>query len=251
MMTSTAPTALIAEDEPVLLAELEETLGRLWPELKIVARARDGVEALQLIAEQSPTILFLDIVMPGMTGLEVARHVSRSHVVFVTAYDHYAVSAFERGALDYVLKPINTGRLADTLQRIRGRLSQPPANLSSILAELAHNGGAHNYLRWINASAGNTIRLITVDEVAYFRADNKYTIVATRSAESLIRKSIRELIEQLDPNQFWQIHRSTVVNVAAIAGVTREFGGRLNVKLKDRDEVLTVSETFAHLFRQM
>ena len=133
----------------------------------------------------------------------------------------------------------------------RQRLSQPPADLSNILAELTHNGGTHNYLRWINASAGNSIKLITVDEVCYFRADNKYTIVATRGGESLIRKSIKELLEQLDPGLFWQIHRSTVVNVAAIAGVTREFGGRLNVKLKDRSEVLTVSETFAHLFRQM
>ncbi|MEX2199630.1 MAG: LytTR family DNA-binding domain-containing protein [Burkholderiales bacterium] len=248
-----APTAVIAEDEPVLRAQLRELLGAVWPELRIVAIAEDGGQAVEALREHAPDVLFLDIQMPGLSGLEVARQASnRHHVVFVTAYHQYAVAAFEEGAVDYVMKPLNAERLATACERVKSRLSAAPANLENLLRVLAGmSAPRQSYLRWINASMGADVKLITVDEVRYFQADTKYTRVVTAESESLIRKSLKELLGELDPALFWQIHRSTVVNVGAIAGVARDFAGRLSVKLKDRKETLVVSESFAHLFRQM
>ncbi|WP_077037258.1 LytTR family DNA-binding domain-containing protein [Pelomonas sp. KK5] len=253
------PTAVIAEDEETLRHELVEQLGQLWPELAIVGEAADGVQALRMIDQHQPDVLFLDIQMPGATGLDVARQVgARSHVVFVTAYDQYAVAAFDHGAVDYVLKPLSAARLFTAISRVRQRLAGPPAeyaqNVHQALDQLAGPrpaGNGRNYLRWINASVGQTLRLITVDEVLYFQSDNKYTRVATREGEALIRKPLKELVDELDPNQFWQIHRSTLVNASAVEAVTRDFRGRMQLKLKARGEALLVAESYTHLFRQM
>jgi len=245
-------TAIVAEDEETLRHQLVEQLGQLWPELTIVGAAADGVQALRLLDEHKPDILFLDIQMPGATGLEVARQANgRSRVVFVTAYDEHAVAAFEQGAVDYVLKPFTAARLFTTISRLKERLGSPPARLDSALGQLAAAPATKTFLRWINASVGQNLRLITVEEVHYFQADNKYTRVATAEGEALIRKPLKELVDELDPNQFWQIHRSTLVNVSMIAGVTRDFRGRMLVKLRKRDETLLVSDTYAHQFRQM
>jgi DNA-binding LytR/AlgR family response regulator len=246
-------TAIIAEDEPVLRIELREMLGKLWPELDIVAEAGDGIEALHALHAHAPRVLFLDIQMPGLSGLEVAKQASgRCHVAFVTAYDKYAVTAFEQGAIDYVMKPFSPARLATTVTRLKDKLANAPANLDNLLTTLAEAAGARKeYLRWITASQGNDLRLITVDEIVYFQADNKYTLVVTPDQESLIRRSIKELIDELDPQTFWQIHRGTLVNVNSIAGLHRDVGGRLRVKLKQRNETLAVSEPYYHLFKQM
>ena len=247
------PTAVIAEDEPLLRDELMETLAALWPELDIVAEAEDGIEALHALQTYAPEILFLDIQMPGMTGIEVARQASgRCHVAFVTAYDQYAVAAFEEGAVDYVMKPFSPARLATTVGRLKEKLRSVPANLDGLLQALAANANARKeYVRWIRASQGNDLRLITVEEICYFKADNKYTLVVTAEQESLIRRPIKELIDELDPNTFWQIHRSTLVNVNAIAGIKRDIGGHLLVKLKQRAETLPVSDPYAYRFKQM
>jgi len=244
--------AVIAEDEPVLRAELRETLARVWPELEICAEAEDGIAALRALSDHAPDILFLDIEMPGLSGLEVAKQASgRSHVVFVTAYDKYAVTAFEEGAVDYVMKPFSPARLATTVTRLKSKVASAPANLDALLKSLAGARAKKEYLRWITASQGNDLRLITVEEIVYFQADNKYTLVVTPEQESLIRRPIKELIDEIDPQVFWQIHRGTLVNVSAIAGVTRDMGGRLRVKLKQRKETLAVSEPYYHLFKQM
>ena len=248
----TAPAAVIAEDEPVLRAQLQDMLGAAWPGLNIVAAVEDGVRAMQALDRHHPDVLFLDIQMPGLTGLEVARRASeRCHVVFVTAYDQYAVAAFEQGALDYLMKPLSLERLASACERVRQRLSSAPADLRRLLDTLARIGPARPHLRWINASVGTDVKLITVDEVLYFQSDTKYTRVVTANEESLIRKPLKELLDELDTTMFWQIHRSTIVNASAIAGVTRNVAGRLAVRLKHRKETLPVSEPFAHLFRQM
>ena len=246
------PTALIAEDEAVLRAELRAHLGALWPELRIVGEAANGFEALQLLDRLTPDLVFLDIQMPGLTGLEVARQTAnRCHVVFVTAFDAHAVAAFEQGAVDYVLKPYSVERLALAVSRLRQRIGSAPAPLDSVLRELASVAPAKKHLRWINASKGQELTLITVDEVLYFQADTKYTRVVTADSEALIRASLKDLQEELDPACFWPIHRGTIVNANAIAGVTRDFRGRVLVRLKARTEKLTVSETHEHLFRQM
>ncbi len=251
MMSS--PTAIIAEDEPVLRAQLEELLSAVWPELAVVAAAEDGLQAMRALADYAPDVLFLDIQMPGLTGLEIARHASgRCHVVFVTAYDQYAVAAFEAGAVDYVMKPLNAARLTIACGRVKKRLPGSPAGLDNLLEMLAKRvERARPYLRWINASQGTDVRLITIDEICYFQSDTKYTRAVTASHESLIRKSLKELSDELDPSLFWQIHRSTIVNMNAIAGVTRDLAGHLIVKLKSRKESLPVSQPFAHLFKQM
>ena len=248
-----AATALIAEDEATLADELAETLDTLWPELSICAIARDGKDAVRLFEKHVPQVLFLDIEMPGMSGLEVARRASRrSHVVFVTAYDRYAVAAFERGAVDYVMKPIEAGRLAETVTRLKERLHTAPANLEEILKALAERVGPQpDYIRWITASQGRDLRLITTDDICYFQADNKCTLVVTASQESLIYRTIRELAEALDPSTFWQIHRGTIINVRHICGITRDYRGRLRVRLRQRKETLPVSAPYAHRFRQM
>jgi DNA-binding LytR/AlgR family response regulator len=246
-------TALIAEDESVLRQELREALAATWPELAIVGEAADGLAALRGLGELSPDVLFLDIEMPGVSGLEVAHQASgRCHVVFVTAYDQYAVSAFDEGAVDYLLKPLSPSRLARAVARLRERLAGPPARLDALLASLASRPAKQNsYLRWINASQGNRVRLITVAEICYFQADSKYTRVVTVDGEALIRKAIKDLVQELDPDAFWRIHRSTVVNVGEVTGVCRDVHGRLTVQLRRRRETLPVSEPYAHLFRQM
>jgi DNA-binding LytR/AlgR family response regulator len=245
-------TSVIAEDEDVLREELRALLVALWPELEILALARNGFEALQLVERHRPDIVFLDIEMPGLTGLDVARQCDGlCHVVFVTAYDAHALAAFELGAIDYVLKPYDAARVALTVRRVRHRLDSAPASLGVVLRELANAAPPARFLRWINAAQGNEVRLITVDEVCYFQGDMKYTRVVTADSEALIKRSLKELHAELDPATFWQIHRSTIVNANAIAGVTRTFGGRVSVKLKVRSERLAVSAAHEQLFRQM
>ena len=244
-------TGLIAEDEDVLRAELRSHLASLWPELDVVAEAANGIEALRALDRHAPQVAFLDIEMPGLTGLDVARQIQgRCHVVFVTAYDAHAIAAFEQGAIDYVLKPYEGARLALAVRRVQDRLRSTPLPLDGLLRELARVP-SREYLRWINASQGQEVRLITVDEVCYFQSDTKYTRVVTASGEALIRRSLKELLDELDPHCFWQIHRATVVNASAIAGVSRDFRGRVSVKLKARPERLPVSDAHVHLFRQM
>ncbi len=241
---------MVAEDEDVVRAELRQQLQTLWPELRLVGSASSGLEALQLLEEHAPDVLFLDIEMPGLTGLQVAQQAQgRCHVVFVTAYDSYAVQAFETGAVDYLLKPLDSQRLQSTLARLRARLHEPPANLEKMLQELSLRATPPSYLRWIKASLGDVVKLITVNDVAYFQADNKYTRVVTSSGEALVRSSLQELLRELDPTSFWQIHRGIIVNVAAIHSVYRSFRGTLQVKLKQRPEELPVSATYAERFR--
>ncbi len=245
--------AILAEDEPVLRSGLQRLLADVWPELDIVAMATDGLQAGQLLAQHRPDVLFLDIQMPGCSGLEVAKSASgRCHVVFVTGYDQHAVAAFEQGAVDYLIKPITAARLAIACGRVRERLATAPANLDSLVAKLTDAiANKRTYLRWINVEYGPNVRLVTVEEICYFQADMKYTRLVTADRESLIRMSLKELHDVLDPAEFWQIHRSTIVNVNAIAEVSRDVGGNPLLHLKSRGETLQVSQPFAHLFRQM
>lgn len=246
-------TAVIAEDESILRAELRETLAGIWPELVICAEAEDGIEALRALATHTPDIVFLDIQMPGASGLEVARHASgKCHVVFVTAYDKYAAAAFDQGAVDYVMKPFSPTRIATAVERLKKQIQSTPAALDDVLKLLTiWNRDEKEYLRWVTASHGLELRLITADEICYFQADNKYTLVVTADRESLIRRTIKELVEEVDPRMFWQIHRGTLVNVNAIAGVQRDVTRHLRVKLKLRKEMLPVSESYLHLFKSM
>lgn len=252
-MSGTSVRAVVAEDEALLRDELCAHLGALWPEIDIVAAVADGRAALDALVAHAPRVLFLDIQMPGLSGIEVASRASgRCHVVFVTAHDEFAVTAFEQGAVDYVMKPFSPDRLAVTIDRLKARLSAEPANLDGLLERLTRAlGNPRSYLRWVNASQGDDLRLITVDEICYFKSDAKYTRVVTASQDSLIRKSVRELALQLDPDAFRQIHRSIIVNVAEIAAVSRDFRGRLYLKLKHRNETLPVSQPYSGLFRQM
>lgn len=247
------PTAILAEDEPILRTQLEGKLKKLWPELDIIASVEDGAAALEALEDRVPDFMFLDIQMPEMTGVEVARLVAgRSHVVFVTAYDQYAIQAFETGAVDYLLKPATDERLAVTIERLKAKLASPPADLNAVLAKLTQQIGARKErLQWIKATLGQNLRLIPVAEVLFFQSDEKYTRVVTADSEALIKTPIRELLDGLDPESFWQIHRSTVVNVSAIAGVTRDFRGQAHVKIKGKDESLVVSRIYSHLFKQM
>ena len=247
-----SPCAILAEDEKVLRDELRQHLRELWPELRIVGEAATGVEALDLLERLSPDVMFLDIEMPRMSGIDVAQQAQgQCHIAFVTAYDAHAVAAFDAGAVDYVLKPLERGRLRLAVERIQQRLGSVPANLDVMLRELARSVAPRSYLRWINASVGQSLRLITVDEVIYFQSDTKYTRVVTANQEALIRKPLQELHTELDPAIFWPIHRSTVVNANAILGVSRDYRGRLSLSLKQRPEVLSVSESHQHLFKQM
>jgi DNA-binding LytR/AlgR family response regulator len=247
------PTAVIAEDEPLLADELEDLLRALWPQLEIVARAGDGVAALNAIEAHRPDVAFLDIRMPLLTGVEVARQVAgRCHVAFITSYDEHALEAFEAGAMDYVLKPPTAARLATTIQRLKARLQQPPADLRRALRDLVERAPeAPRYLQWINASRGAAVRLITVEEILYFRSDQKYTLVVTADTEALIKKTIKNLAGELDPTMFWQVHRSAIVNVHAIDSVLRDDRGNLTLRLKQRPDRLPVSEAYHHLFQQM
>ena len=245
------PTAILAEDEAILRQQLQGKLAKLWPELEIIASVEDGAAALEALEDRVPDFMFLDIQMPEMTGVEVARHVAgRCHVVFVTAYDQYAIQAFETGAADYILKPATDERLAVTIERLKAKLATPPVDLNALLAKLTEQNRKER-LQWIKATVGQSLRLIPVDEVLFFQSDEKYTRVVTAEGEALIKTPIRELLDGLDPEAFWQIHRSTVVNAAAIAAVTRDFRGQAHVKVRGRDESLVVSRIYSHLFKQM
>lgn len=251
--TLPGPTAILAEDEPLLADELADLLKTLWPELQIVARASDGVAALTAIEMHQPDVAFLDIHMPLLTGIDVARQIAgRCHVAFITSYDEHAVEAFEAGAMDYVLKPPTAARLATTVQRLKARSRQAPVDLRRALRDLVDRPPASpRYLQWINASRGAAVRLITVEEILYFKSDQKYTLVVTDDTEALIKKTIKTLITELDPAMFWQVHRSTVVNFHAIDSVLRDDRGNLTLRLKRRPETLPVSEAYHHLFQQM
>ena len=247
------PTAVIAEDEPLLRTELRETLNKLWPELLICAEASDGFEALQALHQHSPQVMFLDIQMPGLSGLEVAQQASgRSNIVFISAYDRHAIEAFERGAIDYVQKPLSAARLSTTIERLKQKLAAAPADfrgVAELLRGLAVLGG--NYVKWLSVPHGGELRLIMIEDICYLRADSKYTTVATATGQFLLSSTLKLVKERLDPQAFWQIHRSVVVSVSAIRSVHRTFRGTLEVKLKDRSEVLPVSTAYAHLFRHL
>jgi DNA-binding LytR/AlgR family response regulator len=253
------PRAIIADDERLMREQLRARLTEVWPELEIIAEAKNGEEAVAAVRERSPDLAFLDIRMPGMTGIEAARAIGGAcHVVFITAYNEYAVDAFEQGAVDYVLKPAERDRLEVTVARLKQRLGQRPSDLRDLLTRLAArlDGGAPassgaERLQWIQASVGQQIKLIPVADILFFTSDEKYTRVQTETLEALIRKPIKELVEELDPAKFWQIHRSTIVNVDAIAGVTRDFRGRQLVQIKGRADKLEVSRNYTHLFKQM
>jgi DNA-binding LytR/AlgR family response regulator len=245
------PTALLAEDEPMLRAQLRSRLAEAWPELSIVAEAENGEQALALIDEHKPDVAFLDIRMPVMSGLDVARVIGgRCHVVFVTAYDEYAVAAFDEGAVDYVLKPVTPERIAKVTARLRQRLAMPPLDLTALLSRLALRDDAAP-LKWIRASLGSVMQVIPVSDVVYFQAEDKYTKVVTHEAEALIKKPIKDLFDELDQEVFWQIHRATIVNLNAIARVERDWRDQPVITLKSRPEKLTVSRTFAHRFKAM
>ncbi len=267
MTPSSSPTALIADDEPLLREALARQLAVLWPELRIVAQARNGREAVALFEAKRPDICFLDVHMPGLSGVEAARQIGRrAHLVFVTAYDQYAVQAFAAGVLDYLVKPVETERLADSVERLRERLraAQPATNtdaLLRLLAEQLEHGPAANPtrgepLRWLRVQVGTTLRLIPVDEIDFLRSDTKYTRVAWRGegdqpGEALINMALKDLLAQLDPGRFVQIHRSVVVNLGAISHVVRSENETATVHLKGRRDVLPVSRSHLHLFRQM
>ena len=251
---------VIAEDEELLRTALSSLLKEAWPQLQIVAECEDGASALESIAELQPDVAFLDIRMPGLTGIEVARGLAdaspRTQVVFVTAYDQYAIDAFEQGAIDYLLKPITRERLLATVQRIQARAAAGHPDGATLEALLRHLSArempaSKPPLVWITASAGKDTRLIMVDDVAYFQADNKYTTVMTADGEALLRTPLRELLDSLDAATFKQIHRSTIVNMKAVASVSRDDTGRGRLKLKNRPEMLTVSQPFMSLFRNM
>ena len=261
-MSAPRATALIADDEPILRGALARMLAEAWPELEIVAEARNGREAIERFEELKPDICFLDVHMPGVSGIEAAQRIGRrARLVFVTAYNQYAVQAFEHEALDYLVKPLDAARLADTIARLKERLraAQPVPDTEALLREIAahleKNAGPEK-LRWIHASVGNALRVIPVDEIDFLRSDDKYTLVAWRGdagkpGEALIRTALKDLVTQLDPQEFLQIHLSVVVNRRSISHVTRGENETASVHLKDRAEVLPVSRTYLHLFRQM
>jgi DNA-binding LytR/AlgR family response regulator len=286
-----ATTAVLADDERLMREQLRARLAEVWPELQIVAEAKNGLEAVALVDQHRPDIVFLDIRMPGLTGVEAARQIAQlaprspqegdanasadpdddellPEIVFITAYDQYAVEAFEQGVADYVLKPAERDRLLLTVDRIRKRLAArrfgpgsaeaeaapPGPNLQQLLHQLSSRlnpGSTPNYLQWIQATVGQAIQMIPVDEVLFFISDEKYTRVQTAQVEALIRKPIKELVDEIDPQRFWQIHRSTLVNVKCIAGVTRDFRGRQIVAVKGHGQKLEVSRSYAGLFKGM
>jgi DNA-binding LytR/AlgR family response regulator len=247
--------AVIADDEAPLRQFLRARLSEVWPELVICGEAKNGKEALDLIEKHRPHIAFLDIKMPGLTGMDVAEKIAGScRIVFVTAYDEYAVEAFEKEAVDYLLKPVSKERLEKTVKRLKENLATgaalPIEILQRLMPRLFHEKGSGS-LQYLRVQHGDGVRLIHVEDVIYFKAEDKYTTVITREGESLVRKTIRELAEELDPEKFWQIHRGSIVNVRFIARVSRSLTGKGVVKLKDRSETLAVSSRYMHLFRQM
>jgi DNA-binding LytR/AlgR family response regulator len=273
------PRAVLADDERLMRDQLRARLAEVWPELQVVAEAKNGLEAVALVEQHRPDIVFLDIRMPGLTGVDAARQIAQlppreghedgdgdllPEIVFITAYDQYAVEAFEQGVADYVLKPAERDRLQVTVGRIQKRLAArrsggdageaagpPLQQLLHALSARLHPGGTPQYLQWIQATVGQAIQMIPVDEVLFFVSDEKYTRVQTAQVEALIRKPIKELVDEVDPRLFWQIHRSTLVNVKAIAGVTRDFRGRQIVSVKGHPEKLEVSRSYTGLFKGM
>jgi DNA-binding LytR/AlgR family response regulator len=275
MAMTKMPRAVIADDERLMREQLRTRLHQVWPDLEIVAEAKNGLEAVQAVSVHQPDVIFLDIRMPGLTGVEAAKEIAQlelsddallPEMVFITAYDQYAIDAFEQGVIDYVLKPAEPERLRLTAERLKARLKQranglnDPQDNSRVthsVQQLLHvlsaqvSGRPAQYLSWLQASVGQTIQMVAVEDVLYCVSDEKYTRVQTAKQEFLIRKPIKELVEELDPAIFWQIHRSTLVNVKAIAGVTRDERGRQEVLLKGRSEKLPVSRSAAQLFRSM
>ena len=254
------PTALIADDEPLLRERLAALLARTWPVLRIAAEARNGREAVELFETRAPQIVFLDVHMPGLSGIDAARSmVGRAQIVFVTAYEQYAVQAFEQGAIDYLVKPFDEARLAQTVARLQERLTPPsPADavpmqalLERLSVELRGHNPAPRHLQWIKASVGSTVRLIPVEQVHFMRSDEKYTLVVWDGGEAVIRKTIRELADELDPERYAQIHRSVIVNLTRVTHVTRGLNETADAHLEGRSETLPVSRSFLHLFRQM
>jgi len=260
-MTPTQPTALIADDEPLLREILRSRLASAWPTLQVVAEARNGREAVELARQCKPDICFLDVHMPGVDGIEAARRIGRSaHLVFVTAYEQYALQAFEAGVIDYIVKPVVPARLAETVARLRERLQQPVQHSDALLQQLAEQlsrarGQGPEPLRWLRASVGQALRLIEVEAIDYLKADSKYTLVAWRDegqpAEALIRLPLRELLAQLDAQQFVQVHRAVVVNLRAVQRVVRGANETADIHLRGRSETLPVSRSYLHLFREM
>ena len=252
-----AATALIVDDEAPMRDQLRARLRDVWPELDIVGEAANGIDAVSMAQQHAPDIVFLDIRMPGQNGIEAARHLcKRSHIVFVTAYDQYAIDAFEHGAMDYLLKPVVAERLAMTCARLRERLLRAPEPIGERLQQLASllqqgEQKKPNYLRWIQAQVGTSLRMISTREILFFQSDDKYTLVQTVQAEMLIRKTLKELADELDPDEFWRIHRSTLVRVDAIAEVARDERGRQMLKVRGFPTALEVSRNHAHLFQQM
>jgi DNA-binding LytR/AlgR family response regulator len=255
-------TALIADDEPLLREHLAAHLARQWPELELVAQARNGREAVELFEQMRPDVVFLDVHMPGCSGVDAARAIGPlAHIVFVTAFEQYAVQAFEQGAIDYVVKPLDEARLAATVARLKERLADRAARqgdnaqLDAALEQLARRLSRHPAtlprLQWIRASVGSTVKLIPVEQIAYLRSDEKYTLVVWDGGEALIRKPIRELIDELDPEQFAQVHRSVIVNLKQVAQVIRGANETAEVHLRGRTVTLPVSRSYLHLFRQM
>ena len=283
MNTTLKPRAVLADDERLMREQLRARLAEVWPELELVAEAKNGIEAVQLVEQHRPDIVFLDIRMPGLTGVDAARQIAQlepaegedefplPEIVFITAYDQYAVEAFEQGVVDYVLKPAERERLSLTVERVKKRLAAkqsndagdasgdgsdvpPSAPLQQLLHQLSarlNPGSAQKYLQWIQATVGQTIQMIPVDDVLFFVSDEKYTRVQTAQVEALIRKPIKELVDELDPQLFWQIHRSTLIAVKSIAGVTRDFRGRQIVSVKGHGEKLEVSRSYTGLFKGM
>jgi DNA-binding LytR/AlgR family response regulator len=253
-------TALVAEDEPLLRERLVALLASLWPELRVVAQARNGREAVELFDQFQPEVAFLDVHMPGLNGIEVARCIgARAQLVFVTAFDKYAVEAFRQGAIDYLLKPIEEERLAGTVQRLRARLQAPAqapepgweATLERMAAQLRDRLAPRQWLKWIKASVGSTVRLIPVEQVIYVKSDNKYTMVVWDGGEALIRKTIRELADELDPERFAQVHRSAIVCLDRVSHFTHGPGDSGELHLKGRGDRVPVSRSYLHLFQQM
>ena len=276
MSTTHSPEAaaavrgVIADDERLMRDQLKARLAEVWPELQIVGEAKNGLEAVDLVQQHKPDLVFLDIRMPGLTGVDAARQIAQMdigddehlpEIVFITAYDQYAIEAFEQGVADYVLKPAERERLGVTVSRIKQRLAlrgtddEPPApHLQQLLHKLSaklNPGGTPPALKWIQATVGQAIQMIPIEDVLFFISDEKYTRVQTATIEALIRKPIKELVDEVDPDLFWQIHRSTLVNTHCIAGVTRDLRGRQIVAIKGSNEKLEVSRSYTHLFKGM
>jgi DNA-binding LytR/AlgR family response regulator len=257
MQAKPAPTAVIADDERLMRVQIAARLKEAWPELLIVGEAGNGREAVAMVQSLEPDIVFLDISMPEMDGIQAAKALAgQAHIVFVTAFDQFAIKAFEQGAVDYLLKPAEPERVALTCQRLRARLQQKPDPMNELLEQLSQRMGgsglkAREYMRWVQASVGANIRMIPTSDILFFQAEDKYTRVQTSGFEALIRKPIKELIDELDPDEFWQIHRATLVRVDAVEQVSRNFRGKQVVHVKGSEEKLEVSRSFSHLFKQM